>query len=614
MDRITSDDSLIYNILMILYMVLSVIVLLNLVVAKMNSTHEVMSRSAFDTYFSMKARTVKTYNLIFERNFWCILPPPFNIFPVFIGLLVRLYSFFVEKNNVKDIIRYVGISPCNIFVVVFVFLRWSCLYFKKRWDCLYFKKIIKKNIIEINVDEVSIEGTLSDLLLSFVFTPILPGVEIYMLYKHLESNKRIPQKIPLYVFGFFFWPVLYVIFVLLHLYNFIWKFCNGTSWVRYNLENRTEITFQKIDYKIDSYDNKTYRINSMVLEFLYISLCHIYIILLDYYLLFQWNSFFRRIIMSCMITGVLYFYQYLEPFKQSIISKEVFLYGRYAVSIPTVFSIFYYDKLSWFVVFIVFGVIFFSKTLSFLCKKYEWNFLKENNSNYSKNYTAAEISAAAKRFEKVIITKKDDKKDFDHKEGVFSIKIISGKFKFDDNMLGRHIHPCVVITYGDKTRCTKPEKELEKINNPYYDTILHFPLNYDTGNEIFIEIYDYFSLDEIASSKHTKEKKAKLIYSINYDVKKWLGDRRYNGEVEIDTNNSIQLTVLQVQYPMSVELYNDTISTSRDEFEDSPRAENVCFNNSFKHEYFTHSDRKRAFTCYNEKDKSDDRTDDDELN
>jgi hypothetical protein len=655
-------DSLYYNILMIAYMLLSVIVLLNLVVAKMNSTHDDMSKIAFDTYFSMKSKAVKSFNLIFERNSACILPPPLNIV-VFIFEMVYIYIF-------------------------------------------------KKKASDQDVDEYSFAGTFSDLLLSILSTPVLPLVEIFELFKHLTNNKRITNKRPLLLFGFFFSPVFYVIFVILHFYNVIAKLVNGSSKVKFNLENNTEKNFQKIKYDNGTYENKTYRINSLVLESLYIFLCYGYIIVLDwiienfvlifnfeamllknelensyiclqniiamnyniyiylysgrifnslvleslyiflcyvYIIVLDWlienyslififeampmkneseNSYIclqnvitlkynkyiylyfgKLLIISCMITGAHYFYQYLDSFKQSF-SKEIFYFIGKITTILTVASIFYYGKLVWFVPIVVY-VILILKAISSRYIHYEGDFLFIDSENYSIDI----ILAAEKRFEKVTMIKKDteDIKDFDHNDGVFSIKVISSEFNFDDNILGRKIHPVVAITYGDETRSTYAEKD--HILNPYYNTIFHFPLNSETGNEIIVEVYDYFSVDEIhktiSSSENTKKKKAKLLFSKLHNVKHWLGDKRYNGEIEINKYNKIQLSVIQVQYPNPVELYNNPFSSaSRDDYDDleTPRADSVSFDKVLQNEYFTNSDRKRAFICYNEKNKDNEKS------
>ena len=67
-------------IIMIVYLIFTAVVLLNLLIARMSSTHDTIMRDAEQEWAYNQAYNTKSFLLIHEKSFLCILPAPFNFF------------------------------------------------------------------------------------------------------------------------------------------------------------------------------------------------------------------------------------------------------------------------------------------------------------------------------------------------------------------------------------------------------------------------------------------------------------------------------------------------------------------------------------------------------
>jgi hypothetical protein len=94
--------------LMVLYITLVMIVLLNLVIARMSATHEKIDNSALEIWSKIQAINVEQFVLIFERNPLCMLPPPFNLITITAGIIVAWRRMVSDKK--KGSVRHVVVE------------------------------------------------------------------------------------------------------------------------------------------------------------------------------------------------------------------------------------------------------------------------------------------------------------------------------------------------------------------------------------------------------------------------------------------------------------------------------------------------------------------------
>lgn len=73
------------------------VVIMNLIIAQMNCTHDNINQVAFQTVQFEEACNAYWFMLIEERNPFCMLPPPFNIVPTLFSPAHFLYTFFFIK-------------------------------------------------------------------------------------------------------------------------------------------------------------------------------------------------------------------------------------------------------------------------------------------------------------------------------------------------------------------------------------------------------------------------------------------------------------------------------------------------------------------------------------
>ena len=90
---------------MVIYITVFMIVLLNLVIARMSSTHQKIDLSSLEVWSKVQSMNVEEFVLIFERNPMCMLPAPLNL----ISIAAAVFDFIVyyirsilEYNNDKN--------------------------------------------------------------------------------------------------------------------------------------------------------------------------------------------------------------------------------------------------------------------------------------------------------------------------------------------------------------------------------------------------------------------------------------------------------------------------------------------------------------------------------
>lgn len=104
--------------LMVLYIVFVMIVLLNLIVARMSSTHDKISDNAVEIWSKVQAKNVDEFVMIYDRNPLCMLPAPLNLFPILVASLefaVSAAGFMpcLESPEDKSILSITG-SACDV--------------------------------------------------------------------------------------------------------------------------------------------------------------------------------------------------------------------------------------------------------------------------------------------------------------------------------------------------------------------------------------------------------------------------------------------------------------------------------------------------------------------
>lgn len=80
--------------LMVLYIALAMIILLNLVVARMSATHEKIDKVSHELWARIQASNVSEFILLYERHSFCMLPPPFNILSITVSYMESALDYF----------------------------------------------------------------------------------------------------------------------------------------------------------------------------------------------------------------------------------------------------------------------------------------------------------------------------------------------------------------------------------------------------------------------------------------------------------------------------------------------------------------------------------------
>lgn len=102
------------EILMASYIVLVMIVLINLIIARMSSTHDEISDKALEMWSKVQAKNAEEFVMNRDRHVMCMLPAPFNLIPMLVSigeLVLRTDKTVVPEGSI-GIISYTG-TACD---------------------------------------------------------------------------------------------------------------------------------------------------------------------------------------------------------------------------------------------------------------------------------------------------------------------------------------------------------------------------------------------------------------------------------------------------------------------------------------------------------------------
>jgi hypothetical protein len=100
--------------LMVLYTVLVMIVLLNLVIARMSATHNKLDDTSLEVWSKIQAVNVAEFVLIFDRNALCMLPAPFNLISIAAYVLEFCFESPIADGSVKIKLSFAGTTSDKI--------------------------------------------------------------------------------------------------------------------------------------------------------------------------------------------------------------------------------------------------------------------------------------------------------------------------------------------------------------------------------------------------------------------------------------------------------------------------------------------------------------------
>lgn len=135
------------SLMLLLFCIISMVVLLNLLIARMSGTHDVINDKAEEECSSNKALAMKRYLTVHEKKIFSMLQPPFNI----ILFVINACCGFRHHKYM----RVHGISLCgtaaNIFLLASTFLPRLLLEYYCFFSYLYLKlKHYKSSINELD--------------------------------------------------------------------------------------------------------------------------------------------------------------------------------------------------------------------------------------------------------------------------------------------------------------------------------------------------------------------------------------------------------------------------------------------------------------------------------
>lgn len=168
-------------IIMVAYIVFTSILLMSLVVARMSATHNEIEEKSFERWQFTKAQTVEQYLLLEEKRPDCMLPPPFNIFPIVVWPLHTLYLNHKRKvfGAQQEKIAGTESAASHTFVAL------------------------------------SISGTVSDIFMGILMSFLAPIFELFSYFRALSSRAHIDEAIVLEVcVVILFFPFIYAVYVL----------------------------------------------------------------------------------------------------------------------------------------------------------------------------------------------------------------------------------------------------------------------------------------------------------------------------------------------------------------------------------------------------------------
>jgi hypothetical protein len=86
-----------------IFVVFASVMLLNLVIARMSATHDMMNEKSFQEWQYRRALAVKSYLLIYERCPLSMLAPPFNLLPIMVAIMVDYPTIYYRFSIMKEV-------------------------------------------------------------------------------------------------------------------------------------------------------------------------------------------------------------------------------------------------------------------------------------------------------------------------------------------------------------------------------------------------------------------------------------------------------------------------------------------------------------------------------
>jgi hypothetical protein len=308
----SNDHQSIGIVLMMVYTILVMIVLLNLIIARMSATHEKIDKSALEVWARMQAINTEDFLLLYERNPMCMLPAPLNIFSclaaavaivyklsssVFSGLFqteseksaasgsspnpLLLWFSRMKKlaydltwspveavKNVYETNRRMWTSPSKLctrklcvgttVATIALFPLWLLLF----WVKIVYDILTKKDKPDSKLDsdaevncDISVAGTISDKVTSLTMSPVCAVLEVVYLNMAIW-NSVAPRWIPACIsfLSVVFLPVWCIMFWLMIIWSII-----GEDFTMINkVTNR--IMFDDMDHIRNSFKLKKHQL------------------------------------------------------------------------------------------------------------------------------------------------------------------------------------------------------------------------------------------------------------------------------------------------------------------------------------------------------------------
>ena len=211
------------TIVWLLYVVFSAIVLLNLIIAHMNSTYMRISVLSFQKFQLARAQTVAQFLLIYEKSTLCMLPAPLNLFTFLLSFVhyIRTTNKLIELMNFET--QWLYLENCL-----------AKLEDKEDIDSEDIKKSnehTKRNKYEITQEitnlhknyqdnryYLSYAGTFADILCGLLASFVAPFYELFYGYLYQLNNKLDLKKSEVYLevvfIVFIYFPISYPFYVV----------------------------------------------------------------------------------------------------------------------------------------------------------------------------------------------------------------------------------------------------------------------------------------------------------------------------------------------------------------------------------------------------------------
>lgn len=196
-------------VIQVFYILISSVVLLNLVVARMAATHQKIDERSFQEWQFATGKIVKQFLLFEEKSPLCMLPPPLNLLP---SLLFPLHSLYLQYVFWRDG-AYQKVMAANIHGNL------------NHHHSSHYPSI---GGLQFNETYLSLAGSASDVLVGVVMAVFAPWLELIIyLFRLLRSVGKAARKRtsarktklaqfhllePVYMLVVF--PVLYPVFVM----------------------------------------------------------------------------------------------------------------------------------------------------------------------------------------------------------------------------------------------------------------------------------------------------------------------------------------------------------------------------------------------------------------